>query len=408
MIEAIELSKRLRQRARRRRADLHCPAGCVTGFLGPNGAGKSTTMRMILGLDRPTAGRVTVMGQPYGSLHRPLHQVGAVLDVRAMHSGRSAYHHLLCLAQSNGIGRARVRQVLDIVGLDGVARRRAGKFSLGMSQRLGLAAALLGDPPTLICDEPVNGLDPDGILWIRTLLRGLAAQGRTVFVSSHLMSEMALTADHLIVIGRGRLLADAPTADIISASSVNHIVVRSPHATRLAEALRAGGATVTSVDPDGATRRASGHWARLRSRRRNRRLPPAHAALAHRPECVARGGVYGAHQGQRRLSHPGDHHDHRCPGSNTHATIGFANLARSEWTKLRSVRSTYWAALGALVAAVAVAAIICARMASLINDGKSRPTVSTRPPSASTAFTSPRLPSARWVCWSSAPNTAPA
>jgi ABC-2 type transport system ATP-binding protein len=177
MIEAIELSKRFGSVLAVDGLTFTVRPGVVTGFLGPNGAGKSTTMRMILGLDRPTAGRVTVSGQPYGSLHRPLHQVGAVLDVRAVHGGRSAYHHLLCLAQSNGIGSARVREVLDLVGLDGIGRRRAGRFSLGMSQRLALAAALLGDPPVLICDEPVNGLDPDGILWIRNLLRGLAAQG---------------------------------------------------------------------------------------------------------------------------------------------------------------------------------------------------------------------------------------
>ena len=226
--------------------------GRVTGFLGPNGAGKSTTMRMILGLARPTSGTVTVGGVLYPAIHRPLHKVGAVLEVRAVHGGRSAYHHLLCLAQSNGIPAKRVPEVLDQVGLSEVAGRRARGFSLGMAQRLGLAAALLGDPPILLCDEPVNGLDPEGILWIRTLLRSLAAEGRTVFVSSHLMSEMALTADHLIVIGRGRLLADAPTADIISASSLNHVVVRSPHATRLAQALRASGATVTSVGTDDA------------------------------------------------------------------------------------------------------------------------------------------------------------
>ena len=254
MIEAIELSKRFGSALAVDGLTFTVRPGVVTGFLGPNGAGKSTTMRMILGLDRPTAGRVTVMGQPYGSLHRPLHQVGAVLDVRAMHSGRSAYHHLLCLAQSNGIGRARVRQVLDIVGLDGVARRRAGKFSLGMSQRLGLAAALLGDPPTLICDEPVNGLDPDGILWIRTLLRGLAAQGRTVFVSSHLMSEMALTADHLIVIAQGKLLADASTADVTAGSAGSYVLVRSPHAEKLRDLIRQSGASVSSDAGDTALR----------------------------------------------------------------------------------------------------------------------------------------------------------
>ena len=215
MIQAHELNKRFGGTVAVDGLTFTVLPGRVTGFLGPNGAGKSTTMRMILGLDAPTSGSVTVNGRPYRTLKRPLHEVGAVLDARAVHGGRSAYHHLLALAQSNGIGARRVHAVLELVGLSGVARRRAGKFSLGMSQRLGLAAALLGDPPILVCDEPVNGLDPEGIRWIRALLRSLATEGRTVFVSSHLISEMALTADHLIVIGRGRLLADASTADVV-------------------------------------------------------------------------------------------------------------------------------------------------------------------------------------------------
>jgi ABC-2 type transport system ATP-binding protein len=226
--------------------------GHVTGFLGPNGAGKSTTMRMIIGLDRPSSGTVAVNGRAYGGIHRPLFEVGAVLEARAVHGGRSAFNHLLCLAQSNGIGRRRVAEVLDLVGLERVSSRRAGTFSLGMSQRLGLAAALLGDPPVLLCDEPVNGLDPEGILWIRTLLRQLAAEGRTVFVSSHLMSEMALTADHLIVVGKGRLIADASTVDLIEQSSMNSVVVRTPDPLRLRELLVIHKANVR-VDPeDGA------------------------------------------------------------------------------------------------------------------------------------------------------------
>ena len=190
--------------------------GKVTGFLGPNGAGKSTTMRMIVGLDRPTSGSVQVNGRPYGQIMRPLHEVGAVLETGSVHGGRTAFNHLLCLAQSNGIGRRRVTEVLDIVGLESVAKRRAGKFSLGMGQRLGLAAALLGDPPVVLCDEPVNGLDPEGIRWIRGLLRSLAAEGRAVLVSSHLISEMALMADRLVVIGQGRLLADTTAAELSS------------------------------------------------------------------------------------------------------------------------------------------------------------------------------------------------
>jgi ABC-2 type transport system ATP-binding protein len=253
MIEALELSKRYGTVSAVDRLTFTVRPGRVTGFLGPNGAGKSTTMRLILGLDAPTSGSVTVNGRAYASIRRPLHEVGAVLEVRAVHPGRSAYHHLLCLAQSNGIAARRVCQVLSLVGLDAVARRRAGRFSLGMSQRLGLAAALLGDPPIMLCDEPVNGLDPEGILSIRSLLRNLAAEGRTVFVSSHLMSEMALTADHLVVIGHGRLLADASTEEVIAANSGNYVVVRTPVPATLGDVLRRAGATVTlSAEADSA------------------------------------------------------------------------------------------------------------------------------------------------------------
>ncbi|MGZ6826421.1 MAG: ABC transporter ATP-binding protein [Mycobacteriales bacterium] len=224
--------------------------GVVTGFLGPNGAGKSTTMRMVVGLDAPTAGTVTVNGRPYREHRAPLREVGALLEARSVHSGRSAYHHLLALAQTTGIGAARVREVIDLVGLHDVARKRAGAFSLGMGQRLGIASALLGDPQTLILDEPVNGLDPEGIRWVRDLLRGLAAEGRTVFVSSHLMSEMAQTAEHLVVIGRGRLIADTSVADVIASASRNVVRVRTPDAATLVELLR--GPDVTVAQQDGA------------------------------------------------------------------------------------------------------------------------------------------------------------
>jgi ABC-2 type transport system ATP-binding protein len=210
-------------------------AGRVTGFLGPNGAGKSTTMRMILGLDRPTAGTALVNGRLYATLRHPLREVGALLDAKAAHPGRTARNHLLAMARSNGIATGRVDEVLATVGLTEVGNKRAGTFSLGMGQRLGIAGALLGDPGVLMFDEPVNGLDPDGVRWVRQLMRSLAAEGRTVFVSSHLMSEMQLTADQLIVIGKGRLLADAPIAEVIAASSVTAVRVRSPHR----EALRA-------------------------------------------------------------------------------------------------------------------------------------------------------------------------
>ena len=214
MIEATGLTKRYGATVAVDNLSFTVPPGQVTGFLGPNGAGKSTTMRLILGLDAPDSGTVTVTGRSYTAYRRPLLQAGALLEAKAFHGGRSAYNHLRWLALSNGISRARAGEVLDLVGLAGVARKRAGGFSLGMSQRLGIAAALLGDPPVLMLDEPVNGLDPDGVVWIRTLLKSLAAEGRTVFLSSHLMSEMALTADRLIIIGRGRLIAQASITEI--------------------------------------------------------------------------------------------------------------------------------------------------------------------------------------------------
>jgi ABC-2 type transport system ATP-binding protein len=220
--------------------------GIVTGFLGPNGSGKSTTMRLILGLDTPTKGTATVAGKPYRAHPAPLHEVGALLEARSVHTGRSAYNHLLALAQTHGIPKRRVGELIDLVGLREVARKRAGQFSLGMGQRLGIASALLGDPHTVIMDEPINGLDPEGIHWIRNLLRGLAAEGRTVFVSSHLMSEMALTADHLIVIGRGRLIADTSVDDFVAAASASLVVVRSPDAETLRGVLAAANATVTA------------------------------------------------------------------------------------------------------------------------------------------------------------------
>jgi ABC-2 type transport system ATP-binding protein len=222
--------------------------GTVTGFLGPNGSGKSTTMRLILGLDRPTGGSVTVNGKPYRKHAAPLHEVGALLEASSVHTGRSARNHLLALARTHGISRKRVDELIDLVGLHDVARKRAGKFSLGMGQRLGIATALLGDPQTVMLDEPVNGLDPEGIHWIRTLLKRLAAENRTVFVSSHLMSEMSLTADHLIVIGRGKLIADTSVADFLAGASKKLVDVRSPQATVLGEVLTGLGATVVEVD----------------------------------------------------------------------------------------------------------------------------------------------------------------
>jgi ABC-2 type transport system ATP-binding protein len=234
-IEAVGLTKRYGDRLAVDQLSFTVRPGQVTGFLGPNGAGKSTTMRMIIGLDTPTAGSVTINGKRYVELDNPMREVGALLDAKAIHGGRTAYHHLLSLAQSNNLPRRRVDEVLDQVGLTEVARKRSGGFSLGMGQRLGIAAALLGDPAILIFDEPVNGLDPEGILWIRTLMKDLAAQGRTVLVSSHLMSEMENTADHLLVIGRGRMIADCTVREFIDRNSQLAVQVRTPQAARLAE-----------------------------------------------------------------------------------------------------------------------------------------------------------------------------
>ncbi|MHB8691052.1 MAG: ABC transporter ATP-binding protein [Solirubrobacteraceae bacterium] len=249
MIEANNLTKRYGDKTAVDQLSFKVRPGIVTGFLGPNGSGKSTTMRLILGLDAPSDGDVTVGGKAYRDFAAPLHEVGVLLEARSVHTGRSAYHHLLALAQTHGIPRSRVHELISLVGLDQVARKRAGQFSLGMGQRLGIAAALLGDPEVLILDEPINGLDPEGIRWIRDLLKSLAAEGRTVFLSSHLMSEMAVTADHLIIIGRGRLIRDVGLAEFVDEWSANVVRVRSPDATRLREAILAPDVRVSSVEP---------------------------------------------------------------------------------------------------------------------------------------------------------------
>jgi ABC-2 type transport system ATP-binding protein len=245
MIEVTNLTKRYGQTTAVDDLSFRLVPGQVTGFLGPNGAGKTTTMRMILGLDAPTKGSVRIAGRLYRDLPAPLTEVGALLDAKALHGGRSAYNHLRVLAASNGLPVRRVDEVLGIVGLESVAGRRAGGFSLGMGQRLGIAAALLGDPGILMFDEPVNGLDPEGILWVRTFMRALAAEGRTVLVSSHLMSEMALTADHLVVIGRGRLIADTSVEEFVSRSSQQSVLVRSTDDVTLAALLAPAGAMIT-------------------------------------------------------------------------------------------------------------------------------------------------------------------
>jgi ABC-2 type transport system ATP-binding protein len=250
MIEARNLSKRYGHKLAVDDLTFRIEPGVVTGFLGPNGAGKSTTMRLLLGLDRPTAGQARINGRRYADHPAPLREVGALLEAKAIHTGRSARNHLLALAATTGIPRRRVDEVIGLVGLDSVAGKRAGGFSLGMGQRLGIASALLGDPGTLLLDEPVNGLDPEGILWIRNLLKALAAEGRTVFVSSHLMSEMALTASHLIVVGRGRLIADVSVDDLTRRAARDLVTVRTPEAARLRDLLAADGVRITSHGED--------------------------------------------------------------------------------------------------------------------------------------------------------------
>ena len=250
MIEARSLTKRYGTKAALDDVSFTVRPGVVTGFLGPNGAGKSTTMRMVVGLDRPTSGSVTVNGRPYAEHTSPLREVGVLLDAKAVHSGRSASDHLLAMAATHGIGKARVREVIALTGLEPVAKKRVGGFSLGMAQRLSIAGALLGDPAAVVLDEPVNGLDPDGVLWVRTLLRSLADEGRAVLVSSHLMSEMAMTADHLVVVGRGRLLADTSVAELVARAQDRPVAVRTPDAARLVPVLTAEGASVTSTGGD--------------------------------------------------------------------------------------------------------------------------------------------------------------
>jgi len=250
MIEVSNLTKRFAEVTAVNDISFTVQPGKVTGFLGPNGAGKTTTMRAIAGLDRPSAGTAKVNGKRLADHRAPLHEIGLLLNAGHVHPGRSARNHLLALAATHGIGRTRVREVIELTGLESVANKRAGTFSLGMGQRLGIAGALLGDPATLVMDEPINGLDPDGVLWVRQLLRELAAGGRTVFLSSHLMSEMAMSADHLIVIGRGQLIADSPIAEVLAGAAKSRVLVRTNDAARLTAALAAPSVTVTTVAHD--------------------------------------------------------------------------------------------------------------------------------------------------------------
>lgn len=250
MITAEGLTKRFGDKTAVDDVSFTIKPGAVTGFLGPNGAGKSTTMRMIVGLDRPTSGRTTVGGREYRKLGAPLTEVGVLLDAKAVHTGRTARNHLRAMAATHGIPASRVDEVIDLAGIGSVARKRAGKFSLGMGQRLGIASALLGDPHTLILDEPVNGLDPEGVRWVRQFVRHAASEGRTVLLSSHLMSEMAQTADHVIVMGRGKVLADAPLEDLVRAWTTNRVRVRTPHGAALAQLVAGPDVEIVSTAPD--------------------------------------------------------------------------------------------------------------------------------------------------------------
>ncbi|GGD65506.1 ABC transporter ATP-binding protein [Microbacterium murale] len=250
MITAEGLTKRFGDKTAVQDVSFTVQPGTVTGFLGPNGAGKSTTMRMIVGLDKPTSGRTTVNGKEYRRLRAPLTEVGVLLDAKAVHTGRTARNHLRAMAATHGIPSSRVDEVIDLAGIGSVARKRAGKFSLGMGQRLGIASALLGDPHTLILDEPVNGLDPEGVRWVRQFVRFAASEGRTVLLSSHLMSEMAQTADHVIVMGRGRVLADAPLNELVRSWTATTVRVRSPRVADLASAVAAADVEIVSTSPD--------------------------------------------------------------------------------------------------------------------------------------------------------------
>ncbi|GGX34116.1 ABC transporter ATP-binding protein [Streptomyces chryseus] len=310
MIELTGLTKRYGEKLAVDQLTFTVRPGIVTGFLGPNGAGKSTTMRMMLGLDNPTAGDVRIDGKHYADLKDPLKYIGALLDAKAMHGGRSAFNHLLCLAQSNGIPRTRVSEVLETVGLTSVAKKRAKGFSLGMGQRLGIAGALLGDPEILMFDEPVNGLDPEGIHWIRNLMKTLASQGRTVFVSSHLMSEMALTADHLVVIGQGRLLADTSMAGFIKENSRSYVRLRSPQQERLRDVMHEAGITAAgaangSLEVDGVSAEQLGELA-ARHQLVLHELSPQQASLEEAfMQLTAESVEYHAHSDGERPAPPG-------------------------------------------------------------------------------------------------------
>ena len=353
MIQAENLTKDYGDKRAVNDISFEVRPGIVTGFLGPNGSGKSTTMRLILGLDAPTAGDVRVNGKHYRDHAAPLHEVGALLEARSVHTGRSAYNHLLALAQTHGISRSRVDELIDLVGLHDVARKRAGQFSLGMGQRLGIATALLGDPATIMLDEPANGLDPEGVHWIRNLLRQLASEGRTVFVSSHLMSEMALTADHLIVIGRGRLIADMSVDEFVRKASGTRVRVRSPQATRLRELVLGPHVSVASsessvIEVDGLTAEQVGEVA-ASNKIVLHELTPVQASLEEAFMELTRDEVEYKSVENGAVTEPSGVGGMSSaavavpiPRLKETGSVTQGRVARSEWTKFVSLRSTLW------------------------------------------------------------------
>ena len=403
MIEVRDLTKRYGDKVAVDHLSFSVEPGRVTGFLGPNGAGKLTTMRLILGLDRPQAGTATIDGKRYDQLARPLAAVGALLEAKAMHTGRSAYNHLLFLAQSQGLPARRVDEVLALVGLTPVAHKRTGGYSLGMSQRVGIAAALLGNPPALLLDEPVNGLDPEGILWVRNLMKQLAAEGRTIFVSSHLMNEMAVTADHLIVIGKGKLIAESTTQEFIERSSERSVLVRSPQADRLSELItteggvvkqetngtQPAGLSVTGMEAPRIGELAAAGGIVLHE------LTPRHASLEEafmeltagsaefgappRPGPGRRGRAAGPRR-RRRPARTGPGGGDRAmtavaPAAPTPAVdaarrVGFSHLLMAEWTKIRSVRSTLWTLVIFAVVSLGLTGLITWLTIRALNSGR--------------------------------------
>ena len=434
MIEAHDLTKIYGGKAAVDHLSFTVEPGRVTGFLGPNGAGKSTTMRLILGLDRPQSGFALIDGRRYRDLKDPLHTVGALLEAKSVHPGRSARNHLLFLAQTQGLPASRVEEMLALVGLQEVADKRAGGFSLGMSQRLGVAVAMLGNPEILLLDEPVNGLDPEGVLWIRNLMKRLAAEGRTVLVSSHLMNEMAVTADHLIVIGRGKLITEASTEDVIARSTDKSVRVRTPGADRLAEMIAAAGGKVVRGGAESGAENGAGLLTvtGLEAPRIGELAASASIVLHELTPLASLEGAFmeltsgsvefGAAKTGGGPGRGGEHpmtatapvtpaRGPADPAAGRHA--GFAGLLRAEWTKIRSVRSTVWTLVIFVVVCIGFTALI----AWLTESNWFGPRAASRDASVLTDPVGFILGTgigpgaaghrASWACWSSPASTRP-